>query len=203
VLNGAKPGDTTISFVAQARPGKLFRVLREEYGYRVRGWRPGIYHVEGDLFAAQIVESKRLEGEGGGIWLRELRRGLQREELRAIMELSGKLPEGVPLRAYLDVLLRANARKYEEMIAMADTLEAVLEKHGLIAKWEERGLQKGLEKGLQKGLQKGLEKGLERGRKQEREQAVRNLRKYGMDPGRIAEALELPADTVYRYLDAE
>jgi predicted transposase YdaD len=66
-------------------------------------------------------------------------------------------------------------------------LDATLEEWGLTEKWEARGLQKGLEKGLQKG----------------RIEAVRRLQKHGMDPTQIAEFLELPPDTVFRYLETE
>jgi predicted transposase YdaD len=74
-------------------------------------------------------------------------------------------------------------------------LDATLEEWGLTEKWEARGLQKGLETGLQKGLETGLQKG--------RIEAVRRLRKYGMEPTQIAVALELPPDTVFRYLETE
>jgi hypothetical protein len=49
----------------------------------------------------------------------------------------------------------------------------------------------------------GWEEGLEKGRKKGREEAVKRLLKYGMTPEQIAEALELPPDTVHTYLEAE
>jgi predicted transposase YdaD len=47
------------------------------------------------------------------------------------------------------------------------------------------------------------EEGREEGRKESWEEGVKRLRKYGMPPEQIAEALELPLDTVYAYLKAE
>jgi hypothetical protein len=74
------------------------------------------------------------------------------------------------------MVLRANSAKFKEILAMSDAaLEEVLEECGLTAKWEAKG----------------------------RENAVRKLQKHGMDPVKIAEALELPLNTVFRYLKAE
>jgi DNA-binding NarL/FixJ family response regulator len=36
-----------------------------------------------------------------------------------------------------------------------------------------------------------------------REEAVKRLQKHGMDPVEIAEALELPLNTVFKYLNTE
>jgi predicted transposase/invertase (TIGR01784 family) len=162
------------------------------YQFEVRERRPGIYYVEGDIFAIQIIERRRLEGRGGIQLLKDLRGGLNGEQLQRIIEMVRKMPEGMPLSAYIHMLLQANSKGLREMRAMSDTsLEAVLEELGFTAEWEARGLQKGLEKGLQKGREEG------------REEAVRRLQKYGMDPKQISEALELPLGTVFRYLKAE
>jgi predicted transposase YdaD len=112
----------------------------------------------------------------------------------------GKMPEEVPLSAYLDTLLQANDCSFKEMMAMANTsVAAVLEEFGFSEPWETRGLQKGIEEGLQQGMEKGLQQGLQKGR----EEAVRGLQKYGMDPKQISEVLELPLGTVFQYLKAE
>jgi hypothetical protein len=181
---GAEAADTTLSFMADSRPRKMLKHLREALGYRVREAWPGIYYVEGDIFAVQIIESKRLRDEDGGIWLKSLRRGLNGARIWEIMELGRKLPEGAPFGAYFDVLFRANARGFKEAMPMSDlTIEEVLEEAGFTARWEARGLEKGREAG--------------------REEAVKRLQKYGMEPGQIAEALELPLGTVFRYLNTD
>jgi hypothetical protein len=63
------------------------------------------------------------------------------------------------------------------MVAMPNaSFEAVLKECGLTEKWIAEGLEKG------------------------REDAVKRLRKYGMGPKQISEALELPRRTVSKYL---
>jgi predicted transposase/invertase (TIGR01784 family) len=62
--------------------------------------------------------------------------------------------------------------------------------------WRDRMSQ--LDGYYQDGLQKGFQDGELKGELK----AVRKLQKYGMEPGQIAEALGLPLDTVFGYLNA-
>jgi hypothetical protein len=186
--NGVKATDLSVSLLSESHPRKLFDYLKQEHGIEAREQRPGIYYLEGTFFPTQVIETKGLEETGGGIWLKDLRRGLNGEQLREIIDLSRTMPEGMPLSAFLHTLFQANSFGLEEMIAMAEaSYEAVLEKYGLTAKWEAKGLQKGREMGLEEGWEK----------------AVRRMQKHGMGPGQIAEVLELPLDTVFRYLQLQ
>jgi hypothetical protein len=182
VLNGVETGDMTVTFVGWRHPGKLLKYLGEAYGYEVREMRDGIYYVKGDIFGVQVIETKRLKGGDGGEWLKGLRGGLKGGELREILERSRRMPKGSPLSAYIHMILQANTAGFKEILGMADgLLEDVLEEYGFIAKWEAKGREEGWEEGW--------------------EEAAKRLQKHGMAPGEIAEALELPQDTVFRYLD--
>jgi hypothetical protein len=182
--NGTKATDMSVSFVSEAYPRKLFDYLKKEHGIEALEQRPGIYCLAGAFFPTQVIETKRLEETGGGIWLKDLRRGLNGKQLREIIDLTRTMPEGSPLSAFLHTLFQANSLGLEEMIAMAEaSYEAVLEKYGLTAKWEAKGLEKGLEMGWEK--------------------AVCRMQKHGMGPGQIAEVLELPLETVFRYLQLQ
>jgi hypothetical protein len=177
VQNGVDTRDMTISFVTASYPRKLFDYLRKECRFKVSERHPGIYYVEGDIFPIQIIETKRLEGEKVGIWLKELRGGLKGEELKKIIEMSREMPKGAPLSAYLHTVLRANSSGFKEIVAMSDaSFEAVLEECGLTEKWIAEGMENGIEK------------------------AVKRMQKYGMGPKQISEVLELPRRTVSRYL---
>jgi hypothetical protein len=179
--SGIKAADLSISLVVEARPRKLFRYLKQEHGIKAREQRPGIYYLEGAFFPTQVIETKRLEEAGGGIWLKDLRRGLNGEQLQEIMELIRKIPEGIFLSAFLHILIQANSSGAREMMAMSgavvkELLEEFSEKYGFTAEWEAKGWEKG------------------------REEAVKRLQKHGMGPGQIAEVLELPLETVFKYL---
>jgi hypothetical protein len=75
-----------------------------------------------------------------------------------ILEESRKKGKGAQLGAYLYALLSANDATIEEVVEMATghkTLEEVLEKAGLTAKWEQRGEARGISIGEARGEAKG------------------------------------------------
>jgi DNA-binding NarL/FixJ family response regulator len=106
---------------------------------------------------------------------------LNGKQLLDIIELVKAMPKGIPLSAFLHTLLQANSSGTREMVTMSEaSLKAVLEefseKYGFTAEWEAKG------------------------REEERSNAVRRMQKHGMEPGQIAEVLELPLETVFKYL---
>ncbi|MDR2376498.1 MAG: hypothetical protein LBD96_08685 [Treponema sp.] len=179
--------DMTITLIGKRHPRKLLKYLEEVCGYKVYEKEPGIYEVVGDIVGIQVVETGRL-GEGG-VWLKDLRRGLKGEELEEIIRRVEGMPEGSPVSAYLYQIIQANSEGTKELAAMSERkFEKVLEECGLTAKWEAKGLEQGLEQGLERGLEQGLER------------VVKKLWKHGMASEEISLALELSPDTVSRYL---
>ncbi|MDR3147215.1 MAG: hypothetical protein LBU00_02405 [Treponema sp.] len=179
-LNGLRAGEVTISFVTGRHPRTVLRYLREELGFEVQEGEPGIYQVRGGEFGAmQVIETGKLREEDGGIWLRELRRGLKVEELKGIIERGKDMPAGTPLKAYLRMVAEANRATVKELVAMSNAFEKVMEECGLAAKWERQGLRRGVRR------------------------SVKKLQEYGMAPAEIAKALELPLTTVLNYLKTE
>jgi hypothetical protein len=86
----------------------------------------------------QVIDSRELS-EGENLWLRNLDNGLNVEGIRRITGEIARAGKGARRKAYLDAIVRANARMVEEAIRMSDvTLEQVLERTGLTAKWEAR-----------------------------------------------------------------
>jgi predicted transposase YdaD len=71
-------------------------------------------------------------------------------------------------------------------------LEEFSEKYGFTAEWKAKGWVEGWAEGWKKGWAEGREEG--------RGDVVRKMQKHGMDPGQIAEILELPPETVFGYL---
>jgi hypothetical protein len=170
----------SLSLVAGSHPRKLFDYLKQEHGIEAREQRPGIYYLEKAFFPTQVIETKRLEETGGGKWLKDLRPGLNGKQLQEIIELTRQMPEGTPLSAFLNTLIQANSSGAREMMAMSEAVVKELlmefaEKYGYTAEWEAKGM----------------------------EDAARRMQKHGMEPVQIAEVLELPLDTVFRYLQLQ
>jgi hypothetical protein len=108
---------------------------------------PGIREIRGDILPMQIIESRQLSSTDN-LWLKSLSGGLDLESTRVILKEGSKQSKDAPVRAYLDVILRANSAMIREVLSMSDealTLERALEEAGLIAKYESRGKARGEE----------------------------------------------------------
>ncbi|MDR1174801.1 MAG: hypothetical protein LBK83_04955 [Treponema sp.] len=130
--------DLTITLIESRHPRELLRHLREIRSYTVEERSGGIYTVTGDIMPIQVIDSRKLS-EGENLWLRNLDNELNVEGIRRITGEIARAGKGARIQAYLDAVVRANAGALEEAIRMSDlTLEQVLERTGLIAKWEAR-----------------------------------------------------------------
>jgi predicted transposase/invertase (TIGR01784 family) len=184
----ADMADMTLTFVANKYPRKLMNYFTEVRHYRVEEVEGGIYHITGDYLPVQIIVTKKL-GAGAPFcssenWiLKDLGRGLEREEVSSILKRSKTLIKMTPLDAYLYVLIQANPKEFEEAIEMSDdtmTVEDVLMRTGILPKWIDRGREEGLQRGLQRG----------------REEIARNLLKKGWGIEEVAETTELDIERV-------
>jgi hypothetical protein len=130
--------DLTITLIESRYPRDLLRHLQKIRLYTVEERSKGIYTVTGDIMPIQVIDSRKLS-EGENLWLRNLDNELNVEEIRRITWEIARAGKGARIQAYLDAIVRANAGVVEEVIRMSNvTLEQVLERTGLAAKWEAR-----------------------------------------------------------------
>ena len=142
VLNGLNINDLSITFVESYYPRDLLIHLEKERGYEVEEKWPGIYIIKGDIIPIQIIDNRNLSEEEN-IWIKNLDIELDKQRiLNVTTEIHRQQSKAARLKAYLDILIRANEEKFEEALKMSDTmltLEQILEKVGLTARWEARG----------------------------------------------------------------
>jgi hypothetical protein len=154
-LNKVDIKDMTLTFVESHYPRELLAHLQEARGYRVEERLPGIYIVIGDILPIQIIDNRKLSEEEN-IWLKDLDNKLDMPEMRHItaeIQRLGK-DKAARIKAYLDVIARANREALEEVIRMSDcslALEKIFEEVGWIAKWEARGEAVGEARGIAVG----------------------------------------------------
>ena len=128
----------TISFIESRLPKKLFKHLRDIRGYMVEKTSPGIYTVKGDILPIQIINNRQLSVEEN-LWLKNL---TDRLDLKGYLQINteiARLEETINVGAYLNVLVQANVNILEEAAKMsnaAKSLDEVLERTGIAAKWE-------------------------------------------------------------------
>jgi len=172
ITPGVDLADLTITFIVGRHPGTLMRYMSKVRGYSIQQNSPGIYEVIGDYLPIQIIETKKLS-EKENEWLESLRKGLNEERLSVIINEGKKRARGINIDAYLNVIMRANPRKFLEVEIMAkkkdETLEDVLTEYGYVPAWREQ-----------------------QARVQEKERTARNMLAKSVPIEDIAQFTELP-----------
>jgi hypothetical protein len=146
----------TVSLVETRHPRELFKYIAQNKRYGVREVSPGIHRIAGCLVDMQVVETKKLAPEEN-LWLKGLNRGLNAETAGSIIEASREkyVPE---IAAYLHAVLLINAKILEEAVKMGKseeaTLNEVLKRMGLTAKWKTEGEAIGEARGEQTAWEK-------------------------------------------------
>jgi len=183
-LNKVDVKDMTLIFIESHYPRELLAHLREVRGYTVEEKLPGIYIVSGDILPIQIIDSRKLSEEEN-IWLKDLYNKLDVAEMQRITTEITMLDKdkAARIKAYFDVIARANDKSFEEVIKMSDgalRFEKVFEEVGWIAKWEARGIAVGEAKGRAEGM---LE-------------VARKMKAAGRPLSEIMEFTGLPAESI-------
>jgi hypothetical protein len=160
-LNGIDTEDMTVSLIETRYPGELFKYIAKNKRYTLREDSPGIHRITGGLVDMQVIESGKLPLEEN-LWLKGLNRGLNAETASVILKAGERRNKDPDAAAYLYAVLLANAEILEEALKMDNTgettLNEVLERMGLTAKWEDRGRAKWEAEGRTEGEQTAWEK---------------------------------------------
>jgi hypothetical protein len=118
--------DITISFIESWYPKKLISYLKVVRKYTVEKTDEGIYTIQGDAFAMQIIDSRYLSNKEN-LWLKNLRGKLEAKTIDRVITEAEKQDKIVNLGAYIDVLSRANEKKFREVLKMrAPTLKEII-----------------------------------------------------------------------------
>ena len=144
-LNHAPITDLTLTFVESHYPRELLRHLETERRYHIAEERPGIYSIRGDILPIQIINSRKLSADEN-LWLKELDNMLGVADIRRITAEIYRQGKAARIRAYLDVISKANKECLVEALKMSDTaltVEQIFEEAGIAARWEARGKAQG------------------------------------------------------------
>ncbi|MCL1997888.1 MAG: hypothetical protein FWG65_03885 [Turicibacter sp.] len=109
--------EITITFVSTPKPVNLLSHLVNERDFAVEEVEPGIYHIKGDMFAVQILESKKL---GDNVFLKNLRSELTKHDMARLLYAYQKYGVLERTSAYLSRIFAANAATLEEVKSMMD-----------------------------------------------------------------------------------
>jgi len=109
--------EITISISLTIFPRELVKVLEDERGFTVKNYGSGIYHISGDVVPIQILESKNLREEEN-LFLRNLRSNLSSKDMQKTLDLYKKRKPLNEKNVFLHRLVKANPNTFLEAINM-------------------------------------------------------------------------------------
>ena len=118
--------ELTITLVTGKYPRKLIHHLKTKLRYQVKKAESGIYYVTGDKIPIQIIVTKELT-EVENLWLKSLTNELeQNETAEKLLEEYSKNQANALYRSVMELIVRANKQKFEEVKGMCDALRELM-----------------------------------------------------------------------------
>ena len=118
--------ELTITLVTGKYPRKLIHHLKTKLRYQVKKAESGIYYVTGDKIPIQIIVTKELT-EAENLWLKSLTNELeQNETAEKLLEEYSKNQATALYRSVMELIVRANKQKFEEVKGMCDALRELM-----------------------------------------------------------------------------
>lgn len=147
--------ELTISFVCKQYPRKLIRHLKQNRRYSLREQEAGIYLIEGDKIPMQLIITSRLS-EKENLWLKSLTDELeQTADAERLVSVYKKHTDNTLYRSVMDIIVRANRKKFQEVKEMCTALEELMKDE--IEAMRKEIIAEGLAEGRAEGLIKGQE----------------------------------------------
>ena len=155
------PSEMTITLICKNYPRKMMHHLQNERKMRIIKVEKGIYYLEGDEFAMQILVTKKLSKEEN-YWLNCLRDDLRPEgEIRQFIERYERGTKDKWYQDLADTILRGNWDNEKEEDVMCDAIRELIEEHfeemfgDKIEKAEKEAESRGMEIGESRGIEIG------------------------------------------------
>ena len=118
--------ELTITLVTGKYPRKLMHHLKTTLRYQVKKAESGIYYVTGDKIPIQIIVTKELT-EAENLWLKSPTNELeQNETAEKLLEEYSKNQANALYRSVMELIVRANKQKFEEVKGMCDALRELM-----------------------------------------------------------------------------
>lgn len=113
--------ELTVTFVCFRYPRKLIKHLHKRNYYKVFPQEDGIYYVLGADFPIQIIVTNELDWEEN-MWLKSLTDKIDAKKVDEIAEAYYPNRKNPLYKSIMDIVVRANRNKFEEVKGMCDAL---------------------------------------------------------------------------------
>ena len=185
-----KANELTMTFVCSRYPVKLIRHLKEKRGYTIEKQEDGIYYIKGDYFPIQIIVTSKLS-ETENLWLKNLTDNMKDVgSAEKLIDDYGKHRENHLYEAVMNIIVRANKGKFQEVRGMCDALKEIFMEQ----------MKDELEEAEKAGIEKGIDKGRQEGIKILIENCKEFALSYEQTADKVAEKYELPVEKAEEYM---
>ena len=190
-----KANELTMTFVCSRYPAKLIRHLREKRGYTIEKQEDGIYYIKGDYFPIQIIVTSNLS-ETENLWLKNLTDNMKDVgSAEKLIDDYGKHRENHLYEAVMNIIVRANKGKFQEVRGMCDALKEIF-----MEQMKEEMKEEMKKEILQDAERKGVQAGIQQGIKILIESCKEFALSYEQTIHKIAEKYELPIEKAEEYM---
>lgn len=155
--------EITITFVCQHYPQKLIAHWQRKRGYRILKYESGIFYIEGDFIAIQLIVLSLLSREKN-MWLGNLTDDLQEDACmdRMICEYEHHKDNEL-YRSVMDIIVRANKDKLEGGRGMCDAFFELDYVKKRMDDYRKEGMAQGISQGMAQGISQGMAQGISQG----------------------------------------
>ena len=117
--------EITLSFVCHKFPQEVIKHLKNVRKYTIEKQEDGIYYVKGDFFPIQIIYTRELSSEEN-LWLKNLTDTLKnKNDILTLMSEYQNHTSNNLYSSVMDIIVKANERKFEEVTDMCDALKEI------------------------------------------------------------------------------
>lgn len=152
-----KVEELTITFVCYHYPRELVYHLAAAHAWNTEKQEPGIYYIRGNTLPIQLIIAPELSDEIN-LWLKNLTNDIQGSQTaEKLIRAYHDHKHDKRYRSVMDIIMRSNAKKFQEAKRMCDALEELFKDE--LDDRERRGISCGKQQQLLTLIRKKLEKG--------------------------------------------
>ena len=124
-IDSISANEITLSFVCHKFPQEVIKHLKNVRKYTIEKQEDGIYYVKGDFFPIQIIYTRELSSEEN-LWLKNLTDTLKnKNDILTLMSEYKNHTSNNLYSSVMDIIVKANERKFEEVTDMCDALKEI------------------------------------------------------------------------------
>jgi len=184
--DGIPVTELTLTFVSCGYPKKLFKHLRDMWGFKLENREKGIYYLKGNVFPIQFIITRELSKEEN-LWLYSLTDGIKDgKDVEKLISDYEEHKRNILYESVMDVIVRANYKKFKEVSGMCEALVEIMQPY--ITEQVEKRVKEQVEKRVKEQVEKQIKQQVEKSIKEQEKiagQAAERGERKGLELTRV------------------